>query len=935
MAKVVRVEQVAHPDDGIKSLDKNLGLTGERDVFHDDGDMQAVDIFGGEDESVKQLEGQDTICALPDNWPKIPEIARRRSCELIKSSTPCVKKAVSHLELIQNVIDDSFKKANEGTVSRISNSQESLKSCVVPNKKQLRFAESRGQSASTKGHTDSVSQHSSSSSLSVKGSGAHVEEEAVPVAESESPYLGADEVISEVIVLLARLDNERLETEKKLHLEHEKVARLSRKIDDLCMRRLRDLPILVQKEHEACIIDLNELQWHVAYRRRMEKRIRDRMESAELLNTRYKDDIAFVKRHIPLVQEKLQLEVEAMDKIKRAQGETDQELQVTKQRQAKTEQKSEEAASKAETERGYIKKELDTVRDNLSQISEELSEAKMQYNSYVYQVNDIKQQLKDNSEELKVLKVKNENSKVAEEMQATKVRQIQTKITEAEFENRELDNDNTQLQQELKSLKQRNAHRKFHLQTKVKELESQLRVLRLKNQEAKMEIDDSDDKIIQLTRLKDSDDKKLKSMVRDLAKSEALLLTTLEEFDSVTVLHDMARNKLQTKQGEAFRKEEGLKNAVESLRKQMKEEMHTRTILQARIGSDTVEILKTRQDSAGKKEKAQTIAYEVKNAVNNVLEKVEKLRASKQVKDQRKTELKATIDDMKTQHEESTKTFMEKISVLKPHHTHLKEDVFKIQKRLDHIKWQSDVMKKQTDDMDASSAIMNKVQNSTEKIVKTLASELEEHTLRLNAFKKNQDHLLETYQSLVDRNRQNRRNHVRLLEDRQVVLTRHENEKKVALVRNKDLASRYRQLQLEFFKKKELLLHGYDDQVKSESALTDVKQLHALQKRLHCALAEYYRLSGQFNEAELRKLKGESAVNGQQIGVLQDQLNVALSNIAVFLKEQMSANNNHSQTTGENPQTTGRGPQATGTTKTSSVGPDVVPTPSSHQVMVR
>ena len=70
----------------------------------------------------------------------------------------------------------------------------------------------------------------------------------------------------------------------------------------------------------------------------------------------------------PLVQEKLVLELEAMDKIKKAQVETNQELMTTKQRQEKTEQKSTEAITKAETERGHIRKELDTVRDNLTTI---------------------------------------------------------------------------------------------------------------------------------------------------------------------------------------------------------------------------------------------------------------------------------------------------------------------------------------------------------------------------------------------------------------------------------------------------------------------------------------------------------------------------------------------------------------------------------------
>lgn len=51
-------------------------------------------------------------------------------------------------------------------------------------------------------------------------------------------------------------------------------------------------------EHEACIMDLNELQWHVSYSSRTEKRIHGRTHTAEVNNKRLKEEIAFVKRHM-------------------------------------------------------------------------------------------------------------------------------------------------------------------------------------------------------------------------------------------------------------------------------------------------------------------------------------------------------------------------------------------------------------------------------------------------------------------------------------------------------------------------------------------------------------------------------------------------------------------------------------------------------------
>ena len=50
-------------------------------------------------------------------------------------------------------------------------------------------------------------------------------------------------------------------------------------------------------EHEACAMDINELNWHVSYRSRVEARIQNKTNIAEVLNSRLKEDIAYVKKH--------------------------------------------------------------------------------------------------------------------------------------------------------------------------------------------------------------------------------------------------------------------------------------------------------------------------------------------------------------------------------------------------------------------------------------------------------------------------------------------------------------------------------------------------------------------------------------------------------------------------------------------------------------
>ncbi|XP_053395665.1 coiled-coil domain-containing protein 178-like [Mercenaria mercenaria] len=431
-------------------------------------------------------ETQDKLYPLPENWPKLPQIFRRRSCELTTTTSPCVNKAVSHLELLQNVIEDWSQEKEEEIKSRQATARAS--------RKDVRFSESRESSrgglvsaSSTRDSTRSTPQ------LSVQGLGFKEEPKEVAV-DTSVPYLGAEQAIEEVMTLLARLENDRQETEKALEREKERVIRLGAKIDFHCHRRMKELPAVVQKEHEECIMDINELQWHVAYSTRNEARIKDRVDIAEVLNKRLKEDIEFVKKHIPLVEEKLELELEAMSKIRNAQRDTNQELDNTKNRQEKTEAKSNEATNKAEKERGHIKRELDTVRDALSTINEELSEAKMTFNAYNHQINEITQQLKDNEQELKVLEVKTENAKVAVEMQEAKVKDISQKIEDSEYEHARLDSENARLASDLKVKKQQYAQIIGDLELSIKVRDSRLRQVNLRNQEVKMEVQDYIDK---------------------------------------------------------------------------------------------------------------------------------------------------------------------------------------------------------------------------------------------------------------------------------------------------------------------------------------------------------------------------------------------------------------------------------------------------------
>lgn len=65
----------------------------------------------------------DIVPALPEGWPEFKnKLWRRRSCELVKSTSSCVRKAVSHLHLLQNLLETYYKPAcsDRANISRES-----------------------------------------------------------------------------------------------------------------------------------------------------------------------------------------------------------------------------------------------------------------------------------------------------------------------------------------------------------------------------------------------------------------------------------------------------------------------------------------------------------------------------------------------------------------------------------------------------------------------------------------------------------------------------------------------------------------------------------------------------------------------------------------------------------------------------------------------
>ncbi|NXV28614.1 CC178 protein, partial [Rissa tridactyla] len=122
-------------------------------------------------------------------------------------------------------------------------------------------------------------------------------------------------LLLEVTELIKRLEADREEAEKALELEKQRGKKLGMKIDSMSLWRLQQLPAAVQKEYDMCVQDTLELQWHFDCKSHQLRQLQNQILQTETVNRKIQEDIDFMKKHSPLLEEKLILEGEAVKEV--------------------------------------------------------------------------------------------------------------------------------------------------------------------------------------------------------------------------------------------------------------------------------------------------------------------------------------------------------------------------------------------------------------------------------------------------------------------------------------------------------------------------------------------------------------------------------------------------------------------------------------------
>jgi len=196
-------------------------------------------------------------------WPiSTSLLERRRSCELTQKVLPCIEKAVNYLYNLEDKL-----------IAAIEDDLEQMKSNQGPSDQVQSWLLTKG--PDDRRHRKIVS--ASGADLEITGTGLRTSDE----NETKSSLVNfGEQVIKDTLLLIGRLETDRVNTAQSLSKEKQRVAMLKSKITEYTHRRMHFMPIAVQKEHEMCAINLQELNWYVAYKGRARDRSMLKFKSA-------------------------------------------------------------------------------------------------------------------------------------------------------------------------------------------------------------------------------------------------------------------------------------------------------------------------------------------------------------------------------------------------------------------------------------------------------------------------------------------------------------------------------------------------------------------------------------------------------------------------------------------------------------------------------
>lgn len=804
--------------------------------------------FPSSEEAFLQEPGElQTVCS-----------SRRRSCALVNTPTPCVNKAVCHIQELQTKLENWGQQGdNAQHETAHENNHSIIWKCV---------------STETKNAVGSTELH-------IEDMGVRVQDGGVLT----SLWMEAADVLMEVMSLIERLELDRRDAEKALQEEKKKSKKLLEKLERICLWKKNEFPVSMQKEREACSTDIAELTWQLKMRRDQLPQVKDRLTHTEVLNRRLKEDIDFMRKHGPLVHERLQLESEIMKQIRTAQSEANETFSNISHNLKSSQQEFKREEFKADIENEEMNKEMETTRNQLSDKLSELRQLQSQCEVFQRKIKELIEKLTLRNGQIKALVKETHQFERQETDVNDEVRTLKAEISEKEEILMIRKKEVMQFQNQIQTSKLEGDEKLSELEAISSQKRHDLSTLRDKNKEKTLEMEDFKRNTYQ-------SEQAVKQLLMDhqhillkISVSEKQWKQLKDELDRVSAEHSDTKAKRDKLEHQTFLEELRNRKQVDEMKTLVNTAMTTLDILKGNMDVEAAEYNHAKTDCERVKDELQKKYEDAFSTTSQLEMEVEQLRQTYTEKSETIEKLKAELNDLQTAHRSLSDDFEEK----KKHH---QECLNSVKERLSVVLLRYEEISNRIKELDLKSKELKQESDMMQQTISTMPDVIEELQGLSNtlAFKHGTATVLmgnvqRDIASCEQRKSQRAQIHSALFTQRQAVMKDTEVNLQKALKDNLKFAQEYRELQRALMIARQEAVCVFDRRNRAEAYVQDHKQLSLLQKRMHKAILKYFKHRSVYSQAELARFQTLSNQNNQKMKALQEEMSNAIQRLSEFL----------------------------------------------------
>ncbi|XP_052559840.1 coiled-coil domain-containing protein 178 isoform X3 [Tympanuchus pallidicinctus] len=514
---------------------------------------------------------KDTDEPPQDEWTT----TRQRSCAFVNTPLPCINKAIHHIQELEVKMGKYFQQYDR----------------VFKEEKKPWI-------------TEQVSAESNEDTWLSLSTSLDFQDAIVSREDSKTLTLKQEiaALLLEVTKLIKRLEADRMEAEKALEQERQRRKKLGMEIDSMSLWRLQHFPAAVQKEYETCARDTLELQWHLDCKSRQLRQVQNQILKIEAVSRRIQEDVDFMKKHSPLLEEKLNLEGEAVkdvllayEKASRIYSDVHSELMKIQKRMERID---EEAKKKIKSMYEKIK----CAEVLLSQYKNELKHSEFIWNEYCMKLKKTEEKIIKDEKHLEEL-VK-QKAEIQEDAKCwnSKVEDLNNKITAQADENIKISDDFSDLVKAMEELK---STRETDLQSrkqKLLKINEALDILKRENEGLQGESEEFLQKLGNCSRAKEAYQSEVKTLSKSIEESEDQIKQLNEELCKAELFYNEKKAKYEEIQEEITAEKITNKNLELNLTKEIQDAKEICKVIQARTKDIYDELEEKKREKLKKRE---------------------------------------------------------------------------------------------------------------------------------------------------------------------------------------------------------------------------------------------------------------------------------------------------------------------------------------------